>query len=127
MEKMITGVLIDTQSATAKVVTIPKKLESYYAAINCRCIDITRRRLDGKPFDIVCDDEALLRDNPVLSAISSTGEPMLAGNLLLLQFDGFNDLRSLTKPEIAHCMRLMRKMTNLFDGSSHVLLTHCDY
>ena len=45
MKKKITGILIDTEANTAKVVTIDNMLEAYYSALNCSCIDIVERTI----------------------------------------------------------------------------------
>ena len=56
MKKKITGILIDTESNTAKPITIDDTLEAYYSALNCSCIDIVSRTIgeNEKYFTIVC-------------------------------------------------------------------------
>lgn len=40
---------------------IEDKLETYYKLIGCELIDIVKRKIGGKYFEIVCDDEAKLK------------------------------------------------------------------
>lgn len=46
-------------------------------------IDIVQRKIGDKVFDIVCDDEGLLLDNPIVSAIAKDCRVMLVGNLFI--------------------------------------------
>ncbi len=97
----IRGVLIDPDGDAA-VMVLDKKLDAYYEALDCRCIDIVRRTIGGRLFDIICDDESLLVDKPQPSAISPLGEIMMCGKLFVVQFDGKEDVQSLTDEEIVH-------------------------
>ena len=82
--------LIDTEAKEARVVEIDDSnhLTEYYKHLNCYLIDITRRQVGGRYFDIIVDDEGLFADNPIVSAIDSQGEPALVGNLLFCNHDG---------------------------------------
>lgn len=67
-------------------------LSDYYREIGCDCIDITSRIIGGKPFDIICDDEGLLKDNPVemLSMVYIYDDkfmPGLVGTLIFASHD----------------------------------------
>lgn len=53
---------VDENTLTCELMTIEDKLEVFYKLIGCRTIDIVERRFGGVMFDVVCDDEALLRD-----------------------------------------------------------------
>lgn len=103
--KRIKGVLVNVEKGTVEPVEIDKSLDSYYEVLNCRCIDIAHRAIDGKVFDIICDDEGALTDSPVPSGVAYSGEILLFGNLFVVAFDGVNDVRSLTDSEIQHVMR----------------------
>lgn len=41
------------------------------------------RRINGKYFNIICDDEGLLTENPKIAAIDKNRDPMLVGNLII--------------------------------------------
>lgn len=89
--------------------TIPDEVEDLQAVIDCRCFDITRRKIGGTYFDIVCDDEGLFHESPVPSAVNAAGEVMLIGNLFICRHKGA-DLKSLTEDDmnlIAANMRLI--------------------
>lgn len=58
-------------------------LEEYHEKLNCDLIDITERKIGDKYYDIICDDEGLLKENAIPSAIDKDKKPMLVGNLLI--------------------------------------------
>lgn len=62
------------------------KLEDMYREIGCSCIDITRRKVGGKVFDFIVDDEGLLKEDPLVSAIyfeDGNIRPSLVGTLII--------------------------------------------
>lgn len=102
----ITGILLDVQKNCLSAVTVPDKLESYYELLNCDCIDIIVRKIDGRYFNIVCDDEARLKEHPILSAVSLTEERGdLYGSLFVVgQTDDDGNLTSLTDMDVEYIM-----------------------
>lgn len=84
------ALLIDTETRKATVVQINDndRLNDYYKYLKCSLIDITSRKVGGKYFDFIVDDEGLLTDSPVVSALDPEGQPALVGNLLICNYDG---------------------------------------
>ena len=58
-------------------------LEDYYREMEIDCIDIVTRKIGGKRYDVICDDEALLKENPIPTMFDVEGMPMLCGNLII--------------------------------------------
>lgn len=78
-------------------------LADYYIMLDCDCIDITARDIGGKQFGIICDDEGLLKENPILSARSRSNDlDALVGNLIFSQFNYEGEEIGLTDEEIEH-------------------------
>lgn len=121
----ITGVLVDLEKGVACKATIDKSLEGYYKALNCELIDIVSRSIGGQGFDIICDDEALLKANPRLSACNKRREPMLCGNLFVVNYDGKGDVCSLRQGQIEHVLRHTLRVTDF--EKRWTVLTDCDY
>lgn len=46
---------------------IDDNLSEFYEIIECDCIDIVKRKIGNKYYNIVCDDESLLKNNPTIS------------------------------------------------------------
>lgn len=76
-------------------------LDDYYKLIECDTIDIAYRSIGGKAFDIICDDEGLLKESRRVSAVKVTGEPALVGNLIVCgEADEEGEETSLTEADI---------------------------
>ena len=104
--KNITGLLIRTDGSRASFKTIPANLESYYKTLDCELIDIVNRQIGydkAYRFNIICDDEALLKSPAIASAIDHSLDYCLYGNLFVVGVDKeTGDVRSLTKDEQEH-------------------------
>lgn len=87
---MLKAVLIDVYNEKVEIKDIEPELEEYYRLLDCTLVDIVTRKIGGKLFYIVCDEEGLYShgDDPRISALNSDYEPMLVGNLLVL---GYSD------------------------------------
>lgn len=103
--KKITGVFLNADEGTIQEKTIEKSLDGYYDLLKCDTIDIVSRSIGGQYYDIVCDDEGLLNDSPIVSAIGIDGTPMLVGNLFIVKFDGVDNERSIFGDEITHVFK----------------------
>lgn len=108
--KNITGMLIRTDGTSASFKTIPANLESYYKTLDCDLIDIVNRQIGydkAYRFNIICDDEALLKSPAIASAMNHNFDYCLYGNLFVVGIDKeTGDIRSLTKDEREH-LRIM--------------------
>ena len=103
---MIKALLVDvlTGNKVERVEVDPDSLDDLYKLLVCDCIDIVTRTLNGKAFDIVCDDEGLYRDPYLVSAVGKNGFPMLVGNLLFVHHDGMGGLTGLSDEDIKDIM-----------------------
>ena len=87
------AVLIKVTDGTApKIVPLPAGLYDIYRLLEIDCIDIVKRRINGKAYRVICDDMGWLKGNPVPSGISDDGRIAFVGNLLICSgkdsFDG---------------------------------------
>ncbi len=88
--------LIDVKSFAVRMVDAGT-LKEYYRLLDCDTIDIVQRKIAGKTYEIICDDEGLLVDAPILSAAwKSSKRPALFGNLLIAGEAIDGELTSLT-------------------------------
>ena len=106
-------------------IDIEPKLDEYYRLIGCRCVDFAVREIDGHEYNIICDDEGLLKPNRItaISVMSNAfGErERLAGNLIIFGVDPDNyehGCKSLTDEELLQIQRRM-VMGVFADGSEH--------
>lgn len=73
---------IDVVNQEFKAVVMEDKLQNYYNALHCDCIDITQIEVEGVEFDVICDDEGLLKEN-ITPSIYINDDYMIFGNVLL--------------------------------------------
>ena len=121
--------LIDVFNNDVREVNIGQgELDKFYELLNCRCFDITDRKIGGKYFDIFCDDEGLLQDpQPPISAYSlETREPMLVGNLIIANHDREGNTTDLSDEDIEHIKENQIFATSPAKPKGYKLLT-CEY
>lgn len=71
---------------------VVKSLEDMYREIGCSTIDIASRKVGGRWFDFIVDDEGLLKADPKVSAVymneaEGTCEPAFVGTLIVCSHD----------------------------------------
>lgn len=88
-----------------KFMDIEDKLDVFYELIGCRCIDIVRRKIGNKYFDVICDDEGALKDDPVVSAVDTQFHHMLVGNLIISRADDEGNLIDLSEEDIKQILQ----------------------
>ena len=61
------GIMFAMPHVTGTVVDIPddNHLKGFYETIGCDCVDLVCVEIDGIEYDVFCDDEALLKYNPI--------------------------------------------------------------
>lgn len=96
--------LIDVYNRERGEVDVKNELEAFYEKLDCRCIDIVVRKVNGVEFDIMCDDEGLFREDCRPSAFTAEGDPMLVGNLMFFHHDAEGNLTEISDDE----MRLLK-------------------
>lgn len=96
---MARTLVLDTKKQEIRL-TECKCLNDFYRELDAQPFDIVTRPIDGKLFDIFVDDCGLYRENPVVSAIDSEGNPMLVGNLVIANHDKKGNTTSLSDDDI---------------------------
>jgi len=107
---------IDRETNMAKVVETDGKLDSLYKMCHCDCIEIVVRKVGGIPFNIVCDDEGLLKGDVMYTAFYSDGTPEIAGSICVFSCDDeWGDLAGLKSNELEVLMNrtVMAMMSDL--------------
>lgn len=76
-------------------------LEDYYRLMEIDTIDIVARKINGKYYDIICDDEALLKENPIPTVLDTEKQPMIFGNIIIAGLaDETGNMTDLTDEDI---------------------------
>lgn len=108
------GYIIDIDNDKAGLVEIgdDDHLGQFYKLIGCGCIDICTRKIGGKYYNIVIDDEGLLVADPVFAAIDTRMRGMLAGNIIIFGIGDDQDLCSIEDTDPAN---IRDNMYEVFD------------
>ena len=103
----VRGLLLDVETRPGRIKEIEieeENLSEFYSALNCGTIDIVTRKIGGRVFDIVCDDEGLFKEHPYVSAIANDGRYMLVGNLFICNHYKAH-LTSLSEADVDYIMK----------------------
>lgn len=119
--------LLDVYKEEVREIDIEAKLDEYYRVLDCTTIDIVERRIGGKWFDVMCDDEGLFREPQKISAINDFGSPMLVGNLMFFHNDGEGNLVGLDDADIEHLKKYIQTMYTHKFPKGYPMLTQCEY
>lgn len=123
----IKGVLFDVKNESCEAVEIGKSLNNYYEVLDCTTIDIVPRKIGGRDFLIICDDEGLYSSDPQISAIDILGQPQLVGNLFIVKFDGVDDVTSLNDDEIEFIKSKVVRMRTRQHMRGYPVLTEVEF
>jgi len=119
--------LLDVNEQCIKFVDVKDSLEEFYELLNCDVIDITKRNIGGVVFDVMCDDEGLLKEGAIVSAFDSNGTPALVGNLMFFHTNPYGNLVGISDEECQHligCSETYLDMAHLWVCPA---ITRCDY
>lgn len=102
-QRTIKGLLIDVKTQTLQACLIDDSLDDYYKILNCGCIDCITRIINNKKYVIVCDDNALLKENQIPSLVTFKNDyivEVIYGNIFICKSNNNGNFVSLTKKEI---------------------------
>ena len=122
---MITAYIVNKNGKTG-VKNIENTLESYYRIIECTTIDIVSRRFAGRRLDVICDDEGLFTDSPVITAVDHNNNPMLVGTLIIVNHDDEGETVSLTQQDVSAIEHSVLTVRNVATGETRKIV-RCDY
>ena len=94
--------VIDTDKKSPRIEETPGGLEEWQKLVNCRLIAISYYKINGKAYDIISDDEALLKAGGKVTAIDRERGPLLVGNLVICNYDGEGGEAGLSEDDISH-------------------------
>lgn len=125
-DKMIKVMVLDTKAESEldefTVREIKDDLDTFYDIIGCRCIDIPRRQIGGEYYDIICDDEGLLKDYPQVAIVDKSLQPMIVGTIIITKSDDEGELVSLSDEDIARIRGEVLQLIDLAKGRFSTVL-----
>ena len=125
--------LINPKDKVCQVVDLVK--ESYfkhaYALMNVELLDVVFLELEGHLFTILCDDEALLK-NEIYFSLFDSNSPLIAGNVIIMHEspvdeEGNSILLDLTDEEIEIIQNNLVTVTNSTTGETNLAVANLKY
>ena len=98
--KMLKTILLNVEKGNVEELEVENELHAFYKTMNVDMIEFTYRKIGKKVFTIMCDEEGLLKGNPIPSAINERGQVQIVGNLLFFNDSDDGDLKSLSEKDI---------------------------
>lgn len=94
--------VVDVNANSCEERIIQDDLKVFYEIIDCCTIDITPRKIGGKPFLVICDDEGLfVSNNPISMADPTDRNNVIVGSVIITGVaDRDGDLTSLTDEDV---------------------------
>lgn len=83
-DSILKAVLLDCKKQEAHAIEIKDNLESYYNLVGTDIIDVVTRKINGKAYDVICDEEGLFKHDCVISAINAQGRFQLVNSLVIV-------------------------------------------
>ena len=122
----IKGFMVKAKSHKFGKVTVKHTLEDYYKLLGCELIDIVTRKIGGKYYDIIIDDEGLFKDEPVVTGLQEDGSPLVGSLLVVGLPDSEGESTDLTDSDIEAISKSVKYAYN-FDGFYQPVLVGLGY
>jgi hypothetical protein len=123
--RKIKGVFVDVNARTVEPITLHyNSYKDLYPLLNCETFDVTSRKFGNRVYDVYCDDEGLLGDDWIPSALSEEQpeNDFLVGNLFVCSHTKNGDIASLTDEQIEEVLKT-RRYIKIFDDSGNIIIT----
>lgn len=124
---------INPKAKFCQVVNLTKEnyFKHAYAVMDVDCLDVVYLELEGHTFTVLCDDEALLK-NEIYFSLFDSSSPLIAGNVIIMHEspvdeEGNSILLDLTDEEIEIIQRNLVTVTNSNTGETNLAVANMKY
>ncbi len=94
------------------------KLDEYYRYLGCQCIDMATIDVGGHAYDVICDDEALLRQ-PLIPSLYISEEQVFFGSLAFVKDDEEGESVGLDREDLIRLLDFIeRQQPSLYRWTS---------
>jgi len=118
--------LIDATDQVTKIVDIDfDDSDKIREILGFKCLEYVRRKVEHIEYLFICDENGLLKENQIASAVNDRNEVMFVGNLLITREETVGSFVPLTSGDISIIRRNLVKIdTKLMPGQ---LFVNCNY
>lgn len=119
-QEKIKVIILDTLKGKHSFETIDNNLQSFYKLLNCDTIEVVVRKINGKYYDIILDEEFLLKvDNgedlkPCIAVFNNpfVMSELYFGNAIICTHNDDGDLEGLSDSE---ALQILYSTTTIYD------------
>ena len=110
-----------------EVLFIEDTLETYYKLIDCDTIDIVTRRIGGKAFHVICDDEILIKKSlkspfPRIG-VYAPNDWNIYGNVVIIGYvNAVGEFTDLSEDDCELILKKVRKHTPFYCPEGYYLI-----
>ena len=90
-------------------------LDEMYKIIGCDLVELVEIEVEGKFYDVYCDEEFLLKNNPVPTLFIDS-EQILCGNLIFTTRDEEGNAADITNDDVKKLTKFISKQENKLRG-----------
>ena len=76
-------ILIDTEEQRQLILNFDPTIDNFCEFLFCDSVEIIIKSIGGKEYFIIVDDEALLKENKIISVLNKKYKPLYVGNVLI--------------------------------------------
>lgn len=120
-DKMIPVMTLEIDHKSKKILQHVREIDSenildeMYKIIGCDVVDLVEIKVEGKFYDVYCDDEFLLKDNPV-PTLFIDNETVLCGNLIFTTRNDEGKAAKITNDDVKKLTNFLSKQENKLHG-----------
>ncbi|MBQ8725740.1 MAG: hypothetical protein IJY84_01390 [Clostridia bacterium] len=110
-----------------EVLLIEDRLETYYKLIGCDTIDIVTRRIGGKAFHVICDDEILIKKSlrspfPRIG-VYAPNDWSIYGNVVIIGYvNAVGEFTELSEDDCELILKKVRRHTPFYCPEGYYLI-----
>ena len=101
---MMRVLVLDPEEGAPREEMTPGSLEEWCRLCKCDNIDIAVRKVGGREYDFIMDDDGPFNMGARVSAVDSSGEPVFVGPLVVCNYDGQGHEASLSQTQFYELM-----------------------
>lgn len=126
--KKLRTLLLDVwQNKVEELPEFEDGLQNFYDKLNCDLIEIVYLTIGGKEYVVVCDEEALLKEEVKISAIDNLGNAVVTGSLMFFNDTPNGEFGSLTDEDTANLKSRIQTMATRKYPDGYLMLTGVEY
>jgi hypothetical protein len=120
------AMLLDVYTQEVKIVDVESNIYAWYELLNCDMVEMPERKIENKYFTFICDEEGLLKSEPIISVMGADGSAMITGSILICNWEE-GDITDLTEEDIKLISKHVRQLIDFSSGQILNVIADVEY